>query len=68
MLQQLILKILESIGFKILRFKRLPSSIGFQKSKYQIKEFKIFDVWWKFHWILKIQWKTNHGIVMTVDY
>jgi hypothetical protein len=43
-LQQIILKILESIGFKILRFKRLPSSISFQKSKYQIKEFKIFDV------------------------
>ena len=53
MLQQLILKILESIGFKILRFKKLPSSISFQKSKYQIKEFKIFDVWWKFHWIFE---------------
>jgi hypothetical protein len=37
-------KILESIRFKILRFKRLPSSISFQKSKYQIKEFKIFDI------------------------
>jgi hypothetical protein len=31
----------------------LPSSISFQKSKYQIKEFKIFDIWCKFHWIFE---------------
>ena len=31
----------------------MPSSISFQKSKYQIKEFKIFDIWCKFHWIFE---------------
>ena len=31
----------------------MPSSISFQKSKYQIKECKIFDIWCKFHWIFE---------------